>query len=217
MSRIFSLLIILVLTSSCDKTKVIYVASSLADCTSNAAQKCLQVKESQEDEWTVLNNDIEGFEHKDGFLQKIEVRISKIKNPPTDGSVFNYKFIKLIFEQEEEKSSKLALSKDHTGKWKVHTIAGMDSLPVQPTLTFKDGNISGNAGCNSYGTSFSVVGNEITFSLVNSTKMFCTNMPVEKAYFECLSKAKSYKIVDGVLSMYDANDIELMQCIAIED
>lgn len=216
MSRILSVIIILVLTSSCDKNKIIYVASTLAGCENNPSEKCLQVKENQEDEWTVLNNDIEGFEHKDGFLQKIEVKISKIKNPTTDGAVFNYKFIKLIFEQKEETNTKSVLDSNHTGKWQVNSMIGMDSLAKQPTLIFKDGNISGNAGCNNYGASFTLAGNEITFSLGMATKMYCTNMPIEKAYFDCLTKAKTYKLIDK-LTFYDADNVEIMSCSKIKE
>ncbi len=216
MSRILSLIVILVLTSSCDKNKTIYVASSLANCENNTSKKCLQVKENQEDEWTVLNNDIEGFEHKAGFLQKIEVKISKIKNPTSDGAVFNYKFIKLIFEQELEVAAKSTLDSNYNGKWKINAINGLDDLAVQPTLNFNDGKISGNAGCNNYGTTYTLSGNEISFGMVNSTKMSCANMKIEKAFVSCLSKAKSYKLTD-TLTIYDANGDELMSCSKLED
>ncbi len=216
MSRILSLIVLLIFTSSCDKNKVIYVASTLADCESNSTEKCLQVKENQEDEWTVLNNDIEGFEHKDGFLQKIEVKISKIKNPTSDGAVFNYKFIKLIFEQEEKTSAKLTLDSSYTGTWQVNSMIGMDSLTKQPTMTFKDGNISGNAGCNSYNAMYTLTGDKIAFELSMMTKMYCTDMAIEKAYFECLSKATTYKLEDK-LTFYDKDNIALMQCIKQEN
>ncbi len=223
MPRILSLIIILVLTSSCDKNKTIYVASTLTDCENNSSEKCLQVKENQEDEWTILNNDIEGFEHKDGFLQKIEVKISKIKNPTAGASVFNYKFVKLVYEHEEEIEDvtevpfSLILDKNHALKWQVNSMIGMDSLAKQPTMIFKDGNISGNAGCNNYGATFIVSGNQITFGLGMATKMYCTNMPIEKAYFDCLTKIKTYKSLGSDLTFYDKDNAELMKCSLLKE
>ncbi len=221
MSRILSLIIILVLTSSCDKNKIIYVASTLAGCENNPSEKCLQVKENQEDEWTVLIDGIEGFEHKDGFIQKIEVKISKVKNPTEGTSVFNYKFVKLIYEQEIKKVMdvpfSLVLDKNHALKWQVNNMIGMDSLSKLPTMIFKDGNISGNAGCNNYGASFNVVGNEITFSLGMATKMYCPNMPIEKAYFDCLTRVKTYKSLDNELTFYDKDNTVLMNCSLLKE
>jgi len=215
-------MIILVLTTSCDKNKTIYVASTLADCKNNPSEKCLQVKENIEDEWTVLDNDIEGFEHKDGFMQKIEVKISKIKDPAPGASAFNYKYLKLIYEKEEQLQKveevpfSVLLDKNHSGKWQVNTLVGMDSLTIHPVINFKNGSISGNAGCNNYGATFNVSGNSITFSLGMVTKMYCTNMPIEKAYFDCLAKAKTYELADK-LTFYDANNVELMSCSKLEE
>ena len=223
-SRISTLIIVLVLTTSCSTNKIIYVASTLADCEINSSEKCIQVKENKEDEWTVLNNGIEGFAHKDGFLQKIEVSISKIKNKPVDAGAFSYKFVKLIYEQEEKLEAvmevpfSLVLDKNHAGIWKVNSMMGMDSLPKQPTLIFKDGQASGNAGCNSYTAAFTLNnGNEITFGLIMATKMHCTNMPIEKAYFDCLSKTKTYKLLDNKLTLYNKDSAELMQCTLLKE
>ena len=223
MSRIITLILIVALTASCSTKKIIYVAGTLGDCENGASEKCLQVKENQEDEWTVLKNDIEGFEFKDGYLQKIEVKINKIKNASPDGSAFNYKFVQLIYENEIEKSDAMEvpftqiLEQNHDGKWQVNTMIGTDSLAVQPTLFFKDGKVSGNAGCNKYSAAYTLVDNKMTFSLAMATKMYCTNMNIEKAYFDCLSKVKTYKLLGNELTLYDVNGAALLQCSQLEE
>ena len=218
-SRISTLIIILVLTTSCSTNKIIYVAGTLDNCEGNSSQKCLQVKENKEDDWTLLLNTIEGFEHKEGVMQKIEVTIHKVKNPTTDESAINYKFVKLIYEEKDviEVPISLVMNKNHAEKWQVNTMVGMDSLAKKPTLIFKDGQASGNAGCNNFSTAFTLNGNEISFGLVMATKMHCTNMPIEKAYFDCLSKTKTYKLFGNELTLYDANNAELMQCTILKE
>ena len=219
MSRLLTLIAALILTSSCDTKKIIYVAGTLDSCKDNPSQKCLQVKENIEDEWTHLPNNIEGFEFKEGYMQKIEVAVNKVKNQPTNVSPLSYKFVRLIFEEAAilEVPISLILDKNHIGKWQVTSMMGMDSLVKQPTLIFKEGEISGNAGCNNYGATYALNGNEITFVLGMVTKMYCTNMPIEKAYFDCLTKAETYKLSRDEITFYDANNEELMHCTSIKE
>lgn len=218
-SKISTLIIVLALTTSCSTNKIIYVAGTVDNCKDSDSQKCLRVKENKEDDWTLLSNSIEGFEHKEGVTQKIEVTIQKVKNPATNKSAFTYKFVKLIYEEKDvfEAPNRLVLNKDQAEKWQVNTIVGIDSLAKQPTLIFKDGQTSGNAGCNNYSAAFTLNGNEITFGLVMATKMHCTNMPIEKAYFGCLSKTKTYKLLDNKLIFYDKDNTELMQSTLLKE
>ena len=158
---------------------------------------------------------IEGFDYKEGHTYKLEVNVSKIENPPADGSSLKYKLVKLIYKE-------LAKEKIHTahtllGKWKVTNIVGMDSLAINPTLIFKDTKISGRAGCNNYGADYTLNDGTISIGLAMATKMYCTNMPIEKAFFSCLQKTKSYKIVDGKLILYSQDNKELLSCSSSND
>jgi len=223
MAKIFTLIASLLLITSCGSKKTIYVASTLSDCENNSSQKCIQIKENKEDEWTVLNSDVKGFEHKNGFLQKIEVAVRKSKKTPANAAALDYTFVKLIFEQKEEnKSAKeigfsLLIDENHTKKWKINSMVGIDSLTKQPTLIFKDGQISGNAGCNNYNANFTINQNEITLGVANRTKMFCSNFKIEKIYFNCLSQVKKYKLLDDSLTFYDVNNTEIMHCSLLEE
>lgn len=202
--------------SSCSVNKTIYVSDSFADCKDNKPQKCLKVKEALEDDWTLLNNNIEGFEYNEGVTYKMEVKVIKIKNPSIDGSNLKYKLIKIIFEEKSKPSQELSSFK---GNWKISKLTGIDNLSKSPTLTidFDTKKISGNAGCNSYGIDYSIEGDQIKFGIPNATKMMCTNIKVEKTFFSCLQETSSYKIIDGQLKLYDKDGEEQMTCHKVEE
>lgn len=216
MSNFFTLIAIVVLTASCDKTKIIYVADSMVDCEGLSEQKCFQIKENKEDDWALLYDTIEGFEYKEGYLHKIEVTISKIKNPVSEGSKLKYKLNNIIYQEPiSKKSAQNLLS---AKKWKAKSILGLDSLAVSPTIIFDEAanTISGNAGCNKYGTSFIKKDDLLSFGLVISTKMMCTNMNIEKAFMKCLQNTHHYKIENNVLILYSEKNEILMTSAILE-
>jgi heat shock protein HslJ len=52
----------------------------------------------------------------------------------------------------------------------------LNSQPIegfQPTILFKNGQVSGNAGCNHYGGSYTVDGDRIEFGTIGGTEMYC--------------------------------------------
>ena len=210
MSKTISLLLVMFLLTSCDTTKTIYVGPSLVDCEGASTQKCMQVKEAKEDDWTLFYDQIEGFDYKEGYTYKMDVTVNKVKNPPADGSLLKYKLIKLIYQELSENKTDIAQSLE--GSWKVESIVGLKLLATQPSMTFKEGQLSGNAACNRYGTSFKIEGNSISFGLPIATKMMCSNMKIEKAFFSCLSQAASYKILNDKLIIYSKDQTELISC-----
>jgi len=109
------------------------------------------------------------------------------------------------------------MDQSHEGKWRVNTIIGIDSLAKRPTLIFKEGKVSGNAGCNNYGASFSIDKEQIKIETPFATKMYCTHMNIEKAFFNCLSQVKTYKLTDSKLIFYDKANSELMSCSLMEE
>ncbi len=76
---------------------------------------------------------------------------------------------------------------------------------TQPTIHFEDGQVSGNASCNSYGGSYEVQGDKIGFSALFMTEMYCMDpegvMDQETLYLEMLGKAVTYEINSGVLTI----------------
>ena len=212
MSKIVSLLVLAVLITSCDEKKTIYVGPNLVNCEVVGNRKCMQVKENKGDEWQLFYDHIEGFDYEEGFTYKLEVKVSKIENPPADGNSLEYKLIKVIYQ--EPSIEKIAIEPSLLGQWKVDKINGLDSLPKQPTLTFADGKVSGNAGCNRYSASYNTAENAITIGIAMTTKMYCSHMDIEKAFFDCLQKIKSFEIKDNRLYFYSENNEQLISLLA---
>ena len=90
--------------------------------------------------------------------------------------------------------------------WELYSLGQYAPLPgSQITLRFENGQVSGNAGCNSYGGTYQINGNQIKFEQVISTMMACTDqsmMDQESAYLGFLGKVQSFALAEGQLQLY---------------
>ena len=90
--------------------------------------------------------------------------------------------------------------------WELYSLGQYAPLPgSQITLRFENGQVSGNAGCNSYGGAYQVNGNQVKFEQVISTMMACTDqsmMDQESAYLGFLGKVQSFALAEGQLQLY---------------
>ena len=60
------------------------------------------------------------------------------------------------------------------GQWKLVSYDQTAAVPdVETSIEFKDGQMSGNVGCNGFGGEYTMDGKTITFGPVMSTMMFC--------------------------------------------
>ena len=60
------------------------------------------------------------------------------------------------------------------GGWELVSYNQTAAVPdVETSIEFKDGQMSGNVGCNGFGGEYTVNGDQIEFGPVMSTKMFC--------------------------------------------
>ena len=78
------------------------------------------------------------------------------------------------------------------------------------TLSFKaqDHSLSGNSGCNAYGASYTVTGDQIHISDLRSTLVFCEDagvMDLEFAYTQALQHVESVRIDGDILTLEGAN------------
>ena len=68
----------------------------------------------------------------------------------------------------------------------------------------------GKGGCNSYGSSYAVNEQQISFKNIFSTKMFCEKFQAEEdAYFRQLEKVNRYDVKDDKLLLYAGNELLL--------
>jgi len=68
----------------------------------------------------------------------------------------------------------------------------------------------GKGGCNSYGSDYTINGDNISFKNIFSTKMFCENFQQqEDNFFKQLQQVNKYVIKDGQLLLYLNNELLL--------
>jgi|HubBroStandDraft_6_1064221.scaffolds.fasta_scaffold76303_1 heat shock protein HslJ len=79
------------LASKHAKTKFIYVAASKRDCTGMFPTKCLQIRESEAEPWTLLYWGVEGFEYVPGIEYRLRIKEDQVPRPlPDQASVVWY-------------------------------------------------------------------------------------------------------------------------------
>jgi heat shock protein HslJ len=89
-------------------------------------------------------------------------------------------------------------------QWQLVSIDG-EAVVAGSTVTLnfdEENSAGGSGGCNSYGTSYTIEGNSISFSMIASTMMACLEEAVteqEVAYLAALQGATRFEIVDNQL------------------
>jgi glyoxylase-like metal-dependent hydrolase (beta-lactamase superfamily II) len=74
----------------------LHVDSELVDCVGVGPQKCMLIKEDFNSNWKNFYDKIEGFEFQPGYVYKLKVKITEIKNPPSDASSLKYTLIEIL-------------------------------------------------------------------------------------------------------------------------
>lgn len=81
------------------------------------------------------------------------------------------------------------------------------------TLIFMDGQITGMGGCNAYGGTYQVEGNQISFKEITRTKKACENEYLtfqEEHYFMALESASHYEVSENLLRIWFENGAGLL-------
>jgi heat shock protein HslJ len=74
-----------------------YVGPVQADCVGEGPQKCLLVKEGSPDgPYLMFYSEIEGFEWEEGYHYELQVRKTKVENPPAGGSSIRYELVQVV-------------------------------------------------------------------------------------------------------------------------
>jgi len=83
-------------SSFSQETKTIFVGPNLVDCVGVGPQKCMQIKDKENQMWKNFYDKIEGFDFQPGFSYKLTVEVTEIENPPADASSKKYKLIEVL-------------------------------------------------------------------------------------------------------------------------
>lgn len=79
---------------------------------------------------------------------------------------------------------------------------------VEASATFAKGSVSGSGGCNRYTASYVAEGGKLTIGSAAATMMACPEpqAAVEQALMAALAATMAYRIADGQLSLFDAQE-----------
>lgn len=106
--------------------------------------------------------------------------------------------------------------------WQVGRFGGFGVPLPGTTLTAEFGGVgtfNANAGCNSYGGSYSLSGNNIRISQLAGTQIFCSDEinQQETQYITALQAATTYELRDGgnTLVLFDASGAEVLSFVRL--
>ena len=189
--------------------KEILVAHFVSDCVGVAPQQCLNVRESEQADWTLRYDPIEGFEHEAGYDYRLMISETTLEDPPADASSIRWTLIEVLEKTPVTTGEtdgdpilrpwKLAsfgpaanLGDDAT---KVLVEGALASLPDDNPVTLglrEEGRVGGFDGCNRYFGDFRIEnGHQITQGPKGATMMACPDgrMDLEQAFLRNLEAA----------------------------
>jgi heat shock protein HslJ len=99
-------------------------------------------------------------------------------------------------------------------RWHLTSIKGQAVTKVEAYIEFDEENkrMSGNGGCNLIGGGFEISGNSLKFGPIISTKRACLDNEgtrTETQFLQALQGVTSYRLSNGVLTLYAGNDAVL--------
>ena len=184
-------------------TSTLYLAPKQVDCSGVSEQKCYLIRKSSEGNWIMHYQPIVGLDYEPGFSYKLKVKKENIKNPPMDGSSFQYQLVEIL-EQEDVATS---LSKEDLidRDWKLEylrlkgTRYGVEG--EVPTIRFEgDDKVAGSGGCNRYFATYTLEGRTIELGEIGSTKKMCPESgELENTFFQFLGDQMRAIFSDGKL------------------
>jgi heat shock protein HslJ len=197
-----------------------WINSAKVDCTGVGPMSCYQIQKGKEikaEEWSLLYDEISGFEFEPGFIYQLEIEVSEKATPvPADASSLSYKLIDVVSKTQD---ARLAL----TNIWKVFHVGRFQDPKSQQgealivEINGSQGTYVGNTDCNSIRGGFSVdKKNEIKFGPGASTMMACPSMEVEMEVKHVLEQIRKYKIENNTLYLQDESGQALMSLRAVD-
>jgi Domain of unknown function (DUF4377) len=81
-------------------TKTLFVREAFAPCVGEGPMKCMQVRQSEKDEWTLFYGRIEGFTYEEGNTYELRVEVRENPNPPAGGSSLRYRLVEVVSKEK---------------------------------------------------------------------------------------------------------------------
>ena len=191
-------------TPAAETAKVaMIVAPEQVDCVGVAEQKCYRVKFDLQEDWQLFYDQIEGFEHQEGYRYTLLVEKLEVLDPPADGSAFRYVLVEVL-EQEEVGVMESGMLDSNT-TWLLTGYGdpqGLNGVLQKVRVAFQydpaEGMVSGTAGCNRYFGDATVNQDEgtITLGALGMTRMACQESvnQQEAAFIGILEKVSRFEV-----------------------
>ena len=204
----------------------LFVGSELAECTGEAPQTCMMVKNSPEEEYTYFYDQIEGFEYEEGYEYELTVQVTPVENPPADASSLKYSLVEIVSKTAVEPATSETSSLDGNA-WQLESYA-VDGAQVDATeggvytFTAKEGEnpaqMDAHTGCNNISATYTDEGDTFKFGMGISTAKACGDAmdEQEQAIQAGLESSASYHIEGDSLQMMDADGNVTLQFSALE-
>ncbi|UWX55771.1 META domain-containing protein [Maribacter litopenaei] len=219
LTKLLLILFLLVLIQSCSNkmNKVLRVSGIKTECSAGAGKmQCLNIYRGEDinnPNWENFYASIKGFEFEEGYLQKIEVKETRLdKNEvPADGSSIKYELIKVLDKQKDIRS-------ELNGDW---TLVKLNNAPLNrmvaiPTITIELSKkvLAANGGCNNFtGQIETLTASEISLGTVAGTKKACINKNVEPEFQKTLNSISTYQIQGETVIFFDKTEKKILEFI----
>ena len=84
-------------SDSTDTTRL-WIGPERVECEGVAPMMCLQVAESEDGDYQLFYDTIEGFDYQEGTSYVIDVSITEVEDPPADASSLQYTLVEIVEE-----------------------------------------------------------------------------------------------------------------------
>ncbi len=209
-NTLLALSLVLLMSSCASVKKTMWVSGYKTTCDMGAGKgNCLVVNQSADansNKWENFYAPIQGFSFKEGQMQKIRVKESKIDKNSTaqDQSNIRYELIKV-------ETTKPDIRNQLEGTWSPTTINGntIEANDYMPkfTVDLQNKRVSGSDGCNNFTAGIKMLGLlKIEMMPAAGTKKACPDMRIANLFNGALASVKKYRIKDDELSLIDEFD-----------
>lgn len=195
--------------------KTLYVAPYLVDCVGVAPQQCMLVKEKPGDEWSMYYDRIEGFDYEEGYEYELRIAEERVEDPPADASAIRWTLVEVVSKTRSPVGTTWVLDSylDSQGTL-VAVLPGSEA-----TAKFQEGQVGGNASCNSYFGTYTVDGDQVSVEVGAMTEMYCAPeelMAQEQDYLAALASAASYQMAGDRLQITNEEGTPVLTFSALQ-
>lgn len=205
---------------SCSTTRTFWVNSTKSECSAGLGNtQCILISNDESIknmQWEYFYSNIEGFNFKYGYFQKIKVKVTELNKSevPADASSLKYVLIKVI---EEIQDNRIKLN----NIWVAKSINGQkinrnNNLP-QLEINVAKMQVIGNDGCNNYSGGIEIfTNNQISFENIATTRKMCLDMTISDPFIRALSVASNYSLIGGNLIFFDNKGNQTIELIKVD-